>query len=970
MEIRLDIKQNLDELSIELWNKYQQDGLVNLDLWNNFFSLFFTNDDFKGIESNSNYDFKDNLIIPYYIDDNLVISINSLQLSYSSILNVIEDALTNNSTDLKDKSIVIANCSLSGVELLFYSSKLLPSYGRIAVLRFKKGKISKYFLDLIEKYSSSLLPYELLSKLCSITELQEVFMREFNRDSGAPKPCSKNDHLRYIVLLILCSELNQKSEFKQLILDKIKESQYISIKDFFSHIQRIFNNNSEIICNLKEVVGILTGLDVTSNLIDLDIILNVLNRFPFSSIEPSFVAQEIAITPNFLSIIEENYSDVTERKKKGKFYTNFSDADFIVHLAVFRYFSTLNPSINPKDLFNVIFSELNSTSNTKINLGGKLNSPGSVINILDPSCGSGIFLVCVTRLFIHLESTGNFKNPLKLTLWGFDLDHSALCITQLRLNFLKMENITSKSFNIREIKKEMPIHLDFNNLINEDFLLYSNLHTYDLVLGNPPFVRQEDISSNLSKKYLSRLVTQIKGTSKYPIKIDKKCDLYIYFCLLGLSLLNNGGILAFLTSNAWLEVKYGLTLQDFLLDKRNRISNFEVMQRSKTRLWSDIGINSIILIGQKANDDVIIEKDTLFINSEVNFNQIPRKSLLGGLISSKNYEDEYYRIERIQRDELSGTHKWGGTFLRTNKQERTLLRKISSSGVSLSSIAEIRFGIKTGSNAFFHLQIEENDDILKDDKQEFMRNKLDFRGYIEKEYLLSLVKSPIHFKNYVIPRDFEPGYWLFYCTSSPEKLKGKMAWKYIQWGEKATVTIQQGHNSGKIIQGFQSLKSISKREPWYSLAQYPIPSLLWTKSYHDKPGCLLNLARAVPDQRFYSIFVFDEKYIPLIFTYLNSSLVWAQMESQGNTNMGYGVLDTNVYWLKNLTIPTSALNENEKIKFFMKRLIEEKERVPINYNSELRKDIDRFYSRYLGLDEYSFECLYNYISKSVKNRID
>ncbi|MHA2306644.1 MAG: hypothetical protein ACXACU_14780, partial [Candidatus Hodarchaeales archaeon] len=67
----MDIKQKFGELSIELWNKYKQDGLVNLDLWNNFFSLFFANDDFKGIESNSRKIFKKNLIIPYYIDDNL-----------------------------------------------------------------------------------------------------------------------------------------------------------------------------------------------------------------------------------------------------------------------------------------------------------------------------------------------------------------------------------------------------------------------------------------------------------------------------------------------------------------------------------------------------------------------------------------------------------------------------------------------------------------------------------------------------------------------------------------------------------------------------------------------------------------------------------------------------------------------------------------------------------------------------------
>jgi hypothetical protein len=38
-----------------IMEKNPQKDFVNLDLWNIFFSLFFTNDYFKGIESNSSY---------------------------------------------------------------------------------------------------------------------------------------------------------------------------------------------------------------------------------------------------------------------------------------------------------------------------------------------------------------------------------------------------------------------------------------------------------------------------------------------------------------------------------------------------------------------------------------------------------------------------------------------------------------------------------------------------------------------------------------------------------------------------------------------------------------------------------------------------------------------------------------------------------------------------------------------------
>jgi methylase of polypeptide subunit release factors len=771
--------------------------------------------------------------------------------------------------------------------------------------------------------------------------------------------------------LLLSYELLKIDDFLELLDRKEKKSRFFSFSNYFSFLRTIPSQHNDLSFSITNISQIINHLGLGSILIDMKWISKLIKRYPFSLNEPSSYIQQITISPfNLSSFEEKNYNSI-QRKKQGKFYTKIDDADFMVQLTIFRFLKNKIPGLDTKILFESVFFGTTFPQATKeISKNDRIPFYSAALNVLDPSCGSGTFLVCVTRLLIHLTKENLIDEKTILKLWGYDTDQKALFVARLRLIFLSMHEISYNS-SLNGVKSSrLPLKVDIDDLICVDFLFHPIQHKYDLIFGNPPFVRQEDIGSNHVTDYKENLIQKLERILGSKVNIDKKSDLYIYFCLLGLSLLKNGGILAYLTSNAWLEVKYGLTLQSFLLNKRNRISKFEILQRSKIRLWSDIGINSIILICQKTNDDDIIENYALFVDSEAKFNQIPRKSILKGLVSSKDYEDEYYRVERIQRDELSGTHKWGGTFLRTNKHERTLLRKLSSSGISLSSVANIRFGIKTGSNDFFHLQIEENDDILKDDELEFIKNKLDFRGYIEKEYLLSLVKSPLHFKNYVILQDFDPDYWLFNCTSSPEKLKGTEAWKYIQWGEKATVTIQQGSNSGKTIQGFQFLKSVSTRVPWYSLPQYPIPTMLWTKSYHDKPGCLLNLAKAVPDQRFYSIIVSDKKYIPLIFTYLNSSLVWAQMESQGNTNMGYGVLDTNVYWLKNLKIPNSALNENEQIKLYMKRLIEEKERVPINSNSELRRDIDRFYARFFGIDKYSLECLHKYINKSVNNRIN
>ena len=175
---------------------------------------------------------------------------------------------------------------------------------------------------------------------------------------------------------------------------------------------------------------------------------------------------------------------------------------------------------------------------------------------------------------------------------------------------------------------------------------------------------------------------------------------------------------------------------------------------------------------------------------------------------------------------------------------------------------------------------------------------------------------------------------------------------------------------GSNVQGFASLASISERKLWYSIKPYPIPKLLWAKSYHDKPGCFINQEKFYPDQRFYSIYPSDESMLPLLFTFLNSSFVWALMEHAGNTNMGLGVLDTNVYWLKTLPIPElTSLEEIEKVKNLASDLREIVRREPITSDSVIRNKIDAFFKDLIGFTDAEYITLVNFIMRSIKRRL-
>nr|MBC7614270.1 hypothetical protein [Pseudopedobacter sp.] len=127
---------------------------------------------------------------------------------------------------------------------------------------------------------------------------------------------------------------------------------------------------------------------------------------------------------------------------------------------------------------------------------------------------------------------------------------------------------------------------------------------FDLIIGNPPYVRQEDIlpaedavelerlllpknkaeKADVNKTYKEKLSakvyetypflktkakTQIDGKNKtidiYGSKVPGRSDLYVYFQLLIPSLLNTSGTFCFIISNSWLDVEYGGFVQQFLL---------------------------------------------------------------------------------------------------------------------------------------------------------------------------------------------------------------------------------------------------------------------------------------------------------------------------------------------------------------------------------------------------------------------
>jgi hypothetical protein len=180
--------------------------------------------------------------------------------------------------------------------------------------------------------------------------------------------------------------------------------------------------------------------------------------------------------------------------------------------------------------------------------GYTTDRPLHTLRLLEPAFGLGDFLCpAVDRLLKSARREG--LGPDRLmgladAVRGVEVYRPAYERTQTRL----IEQLVAWG-----ARTEDAASLVRRWLIQDDFLLSPFNGQFDLVLGNPPYVRQERIAESLLAEYRGRFTT-----------IFDRADLYIPFFERGLRLLAPGGRLAYICSNRWLKNRYGGPLRAFV----------------------------------------------------------------------------------------------------------------------------------------------------------------------------------------------------------------------------------------------------------------------------------------------------------------------------------------------------------------------------------------------------------------------
>ncbi len=571
-------------------------------------------------------------------------------------------------------------------------------------------------------------------------------------------------------------------------------------------------------------------------------------------------------------------------------------------------------------------------------------------------------------------------------------------IKQLNSEINKYQNVFS-SLNKNGRKHYFLWELDFAEV-------FATNGGFDIVIGNPPYVRQELIAPplenekdypedewrELKKNYKEKLFRAVQNVWKDIKKIDKKSDLYVYFYYQALSLLKDGGIFCFINSNSWLDVGYGAGLQEFLLKNMKPIYIIDNIAR---RSFKESDVNTVIVLIQrppsklddftlkfiafkKAFEEAItpgILKEIENTDKPVFDNPIYRtypktkKELLG---EGVEYPEEKELELRYSIENLPYTgNKWGGKYLRAPEIYFKILEKGKGKLVRLGDIAEVRFGIKTGANEFFYLKpvgrtVKEVAEISEKNPDSLIEveNKAGWRGEIEAEFLKPVIKSPRELKTIMVNIE-DLNYLVLMCHKDKKELKGKKAFYYIEWGEK---------------QKFHQRPTCKGRPRWLDLGKQEKIFYLWSRIHND--------SHRIYESKVYATDTFSILYPKSEFeingALLNSTLVWFGKELYGRKVLGEGGLSSLGVDLINIEVVDPKILPDYVTKIFQTI----KSREVLSIFTELgfdpskpirsqepnplpdRKALDDIVFDVLGLTEEERKEVYWAIAELVKARLE
>lgn len=168
---------------------------------------------------------------------------------------------------------------------------------------------------------------------------------------------------------------------------------------------------------------------------------------------------------------------------------------------------------------------------------------------VEPSAGEGAFLVpMVRRLLRSVSLQGRSLADARTALQAYELDEASAA-RAMALVTDELEQWGATSAEAKSVARGWVTVGDYLVASRED-------RPADLVVGNPPYIRYDDLPAHLVGTY----------RQLYPTMVGR-CDIYVGFIEAGIRQLTAGGALAFICADRWMRSAYGAQLR-YLVTER------------------------------------------------------------------------------------------------------------------------------------------------------------------------------------------------------------------------------------------------------------------------------------------------------------------------------------------------------------------------------------------------------------------
>lgn len=407
-----------------------------------------------------------------------------------------------------------------------------------------------------------------------------------------------------------------------------------------------------------------------------------------------------------------------------------------------------------------------------------------ILRIVDPACGSGVFLVMafdymkaeltrVNEKITDLKSgVADLFDPdseiLTNNLFGVDVNAESIEIAKL-------------SLWVKTAKRGKPLDsLDSNLKVGDSLIEDSNFaylnHAFtwskafpevfskggfDIVLGNPPYVRMELLKA--MKPYLEK---------RFEVVSDR-ADLYCYFFERGLKLLKPGGRLGYISSSTFFKTGSGKPLRNFL---RGQATLENVVDFGDIQIFEGVTTYPVILTLR--NDAPDSKHNLRFWNIE----NLP----------DTNFRASFEkRAEHFPQSELSSS-----SWELESHTLRRLRNKIRKGKKSLKEVYGEPFaGIKTGLNLAFIISRDQKDRLIAEHpSSEALIKPIVFGTELEQwhtnsadKYVIYIPKSAIDITNFPAVEN-----WLSQFKEKLENRAAKQSWYELQQAQYSFMPTYEG----------------------------------------------------------------------------------------------------------------------------------------------------------------------------------